>query len=309
MTRTGIFTAKVRDLGGGQYVLPLTVADYADVQHSVPSAANRQRRVEHLEGLSIELDPAWSDGLTTMADAAKLLDTGWPEGAQRALSLQGELQGELPAPVNRRRVRRWRDTGDELDYDRILTGRPEEAWKRMERSATGLGAGVTIEIVTTFGANSDKSSAQILWNGASCLALADLLENAGYSVGLTGVFVARCYGRYGRYGRDIDYIIAIELKRPGDPLDVNALAAAICHGGIFRVLGICAIELAPFDVGSGHGHHDSTARVVPRLVEEQVLPPVQIILPERIYSKQAAVEALRKAVADVNAANYAALDV
>lgn len=107
----------------------------------------------------------------------------------------------------------------------------------------------TVEILGTWGGNAHLTADQLRWNGVVMVAVTDLLEEAGYRVGLSLNAPVSFWG----HSRDQFSIAQLVVKEPNMPLDVASLVPLVTHPGVFRWHGINLTSLVPFDCGSGHG--------------------------------------------------------
>jgi len=145
--------------------------------------------------------------------------------------MRAKLLDEVAVPDSpRRRVRRGQEWGEELDADRWLA-RDLSPWERnvresQPRRTVTIGCNLTVDGKT--------KPHQLLYRGAAALALADVLTRRGINVGITLLYstkqptdmVSRAVVRY-------------LVKDPLMPLDISAVALAMCEIAFFRV--ICAI--------------------------------------------------------------------
>src|SRR5439155_12935669 len=176
------------------------------------------------------------------AEAREVVSKGWPEGAKLVESLSEKIQEKLPPPKSRRRTRKWGEDGDEISYERLALG--QEPWQsshRKLRSSCEL-----IEVVSSWGHGCGWTQEQLKWSGDAALALTDLLEKADYSVELC--LVAAMNG-------DISSLVRIDLKRMGQLIDLEQLAAIAVYPPAWRIYGLAAFQLAPTSSGNGFNSH------------------------------------------------------
>lgn len=216
--------------------------------------------------------------------------TAWTAGADTVTELRDALDlADLPRPVSRRRTLRWReDDGDELDRDRLYAGAaPWRATVRECRSGPQF-----VQIVTDVCTPCNIDHDDILWRGAAAVALTDILESAGYRVELIAAqYVTHAYDDNRR-----GLAAAVTLKRPGDPLDIATLAAAV-SGWAYRSVWFAAYPYCqPNDINGGLGTVQPLAEALPALVG----PPAancQRIVCQKIFSAPAAITWLRNSLA------------
>jgi hypothetical protein len=273
------------------YFVDLEYWELQTISSTPPSDANIGLRKNWLKGIGTNREggPAWFGGITSMENANELIKLGWREGAERALKLKEQVQKQVPEPLSVKRTIKWDDEGDELSIDRLYNGQIDEMWRRTGRK---LRSGPrTVSILTNYGGNCMLTAEEMFWTGAASIALADILEDAGYVTEISG------YNSTG-HGRQGVLVQRVRVKEAGEPLRPDTLAALTAHAGIFRVFGILLIELCPWAVGSGHGNCLVGDEHVRKLIALNEIPPQEIILPP-IYNERAAVEALKKALTDV----------
>jgi hypothetical protein len=191
------------------------------------------RKLKGWDGVYGALRSAWDDGLSIL------------DGMLRDLE-----SSDLPKPESRRRKPRFsEDNGDELDYDRLRSGR--DYWRSSRRQNTRGPATITLLVDVCAPAN--VKARNILWRGAAAIALAKLLEDAGYRVELWAF--DRCNGRYRQSGHSYNGFHAVCLKRASEPLDVSTLIN-IVSGWAFRTMWFRAACLGEMEVDQGHGWHN-----------------------------------------------------
>src|SRR5881394_1134766 len=146
-------------------------------------------------------------GVNTEQEARKVLLEGYPYGARLVTDLAAKVSETLPPPKSRRRVRKWRDDGDELNTERLQAGH-DTCWRSMHRqlkSACGL-----VEIVAGWGSDCGASQDRLQWSGAAALALTDLLEKADYSVELALIAAMEAYDQHQQQTASL---VRVDLKR------------------------------------------------------------------------------------------------
>lgn len=183
-------------------------------------------------------------GVNGEAEARHVLTYGYKEGAALVEVLAKNIEAEMPEPASRRRVRKWREDGDELNIDRYRLGY-DTPWRSMHRRlkrAPGL-----IEIVSSWGESCGATAEQLKWSGAAALALTDLLEKADYSVelALVATMADACSTS----------LVRVDLKRMGEVLNLETLAAVAVYPPAWRIYGLCAFQLGPYSSGDGYNSH------------------------------------------------------
>jgi hypothetical protein len=145
--------------------------------------------------------------------------------------MRQRLIGALDLPTTpRRKVRRGQDYGDELDADRWLTRNPD-AWERSVREAQPRR---TVTIGCNITVNSKVTAEQLLYRGAAALALADVLAQRGCNVSIV-VFKSTTDPTFTVGHGVVRYVV----KEPMMPLDLSAVAFAMCEIAFFRCIGVC----------------------------------------------------------------------
>jgi hypothetical protein len=121
--------------------------------------------------------------------------------------------------------------GDDLDLDRWASRDPLP-WDRVDRARDGSR---TLTIGCNVSAPHQARACDLLYRGAAALALADLLAEAGCSVGLA-LFACSLRPSSGV----AEGVVRCEMKEPGMPLDVAAVAFAVCEVAFYRCIVVCA---------------------------------------------------------------------
>jgi hypothetical protein len=239
-------------------------------------------------------------GFGTFKKVQELLTKGWPEGAERIERMAEKVEVTLPNPRGIRRRLKWADNGDEYDKDRMYDGHWDTPWRSTTRAVAV--ATPVIDILVPMDGNCDRTHDELFWSGAAALSLMHKLEAAGYQTSLTAALTTACKwnrseGYFGNY---------FLLKRAGDPLQPDALAAVICSGAVFRCYGFNAIAKGPFELSSGLGRSEPPQPLVPIAAGEGVIDLPQVIMPQ-VFREGDARSAVLKALEDLAAANLAAL--
>jgi hypothetical protein len=144
-------------------------------------------------------------------------------------AMRARLTDDIDAPTApRRRVRHGQESGEELDADRVLARIPE-AWDRNVREPQPTR---NVTIGCNLSVNCHIKPEQLLYRGAAALALADVLTARGFNVEIV-LFDARRDGS-DQVGRSVCKYVAKDLTMP---LDVPAVAFAMCEIAWFRIVG------------------------------------------------------------------------
>lgn len=282
----------------------LTEMTLDDLTHSYERPMHEaNRRQWHEAEIRDEQGLEWYAGLEHHNDGVKLLTDGWTKGADKISKLARDAIKDLPAAHSRKRKMRWQDDGDSLDIDRALVGQWDTAYRSAYRKWTA--GPTTIELITSWGGNCHKSEAEMFWTGATGVVLADVLEEAGYGVRLIGAsLVGSCYLGADEHWEGRLAYRRIIVKEAGDPMRVDAVAAALCHAGIYRTFGFHSILSTPWKVGSRLGQtkmwDDRSYGVRDKLKEADLIPEDHggIVL-EHAYTRDAAIAEIRNVVAQI----------
>jgi hypothetical protein len=293
---------------GKTVVLGLDVGSLSAVhEQDVPQHNAKWRKHLHqqMKKETAHENNIWRGGVRSLEQASAVLDEGWQAGADKALTLAHELEPHMPEPVSRRRLPQWGEQGDELCGDRLLTGQYERMWSQRQRQVTS-GMGTVIDIAASWGGNGSLSADQLFWTGAAMVVLCDILENAGYSCGLNLIDAVRWIEDW-RTMKARYQVTVVRVKEAGEPLRADAVAAVSAHPGIYRTLALAASDLCPWDVGQGRGQACELDDVLPALIADGEIEPAKIVIP-KLQSREAALDFLKRALQDIDAAQYAALE-
>ena len=221
---------------------------------AAPSVANRgaARSLDAEEATADRADgPTWY-GLPTAADVRATLCGArpWAAGLDAAARLAAGLAVPRVASVRRRRA--WGPEGDLLDSDRALAGVWDQAWTRTVREAVAGGTR-TVDIYLDAAANCTVGAAEYAWTGVVACALADVLEGAGYSAGITAVSATTGTARANADGRPTDALVSCAVKAPGEPLDTARVVAWTGLAGAFRVAVFRVLTSCPAALTASFG--------------------------------------------------------
>jgi hypothetical protein len=142
--------------------------------------------------------------------------------------MRERLIGEVDVPAApRRRVRRGQEFGEELDSDRFLT-RSLAPWDRSVREPQGRR---TVTIGCNLSVHAGQTAEELLYRGATALALADLLTSRGVNVGIV------CFDSTDHPTNTVPRCVMRHVvKDPTMPLYVSSVAFAMCEIAYFRVV-------------------------------------------------------------------------
>jgi hypothetical protein len=209
----------------------------------------------------------------------------WDEGVREVESMLEELRGvELSRPVSRKRRAVWADEGDELNYDRFRSG--QECWRAMRRQTCQAPQHITI--LAQVGATGDVSASQLMWRGAAAIALADLLEQAGYRV---TVYMANL-AMIGGYKDDYSYRV-VKVKDASEPVNVANLVN-VASPWFYRSVFLQEHSTEPKFGRLGNSKRGSTRS----LTQEQVdVVDESAILIQHVRDRDGAVAKVREVIA------------
>lgn len=167
------------------------------------------RELGGISGLMEKIDGVWQDGLDTLAEMMKQL-----------------RDVEMPSPVQRtRRTRFNEDSGDEVDHDRLRAGNPE-FWRDSFRQPCYGSPVIVINAMIHMPCSLEHG--QAIWRGAAAIAMATILESAGYSVELWATNEVIAGDKHCPGGDSAGRCFAtVKLKAAGDPINESSLVNAI----------------------------------------------------------------------------------
>lgn len=171
-------------------------------------------------------------GVESYDKVVRCVKYGWPEGAERMSVLSDGISG-MATNFKRKRVRG--EFGDELDIHQVMSGRIDKAWSRRERKKRV--SQKNINFIVDIAAPWDVTADALFWRGAAMLKLADILERAGYSVGIHAAIGAS------DLSNKLGTAQFVPIKRNGIPLDIQSICSTIALSGYFRAAmfrGLCA---------------------------------------------------------------------
>ena len=180
-----------------------------------------------------------------------LFREGWDVGRRLLEVHRTELLKAFPESLgmakSRRRVRQYGAQGDV--YNPEHRGDMDRAWVSRKRISRGHGPIVSIAFKSGFNANKSPESAS--WVPVAPLALAQALEESGYSVEIVGLNVVK--HNYDRNYKSIE-VIPMRIKASDEPFRMTALTAMM-HPVAHRTVGFQEICLSntPETIGSSLG--------------------------------------------------------
>ena len=267
---------------------------------SLSYAANwRDQYIERPE--ANEWQWSWANGnraegnvADTWDEVKTLASEGWVGGVERIADLVSELRSAVPETEDITPRYIWTDQGDEYDIHRTWSGEFEKMfYGRDETVAPGPRI---VNLVAPVGGNSGKKDEELFWLGATTLVLADLLERAGYRVGIKGYNAAKAYGG------TLDCAVNL-LKSPDQHVQLATIASAMCLPVYFRAVAFRYKGRAPYDVGSGWGgaaYAEKDAKLRKHMEREGVLDSESILVHE-VRDKEACIKEVQRIIKVIEA--------
>jgi hypothetical protein len=237
----------------------------------------------------------WLGPVDTERQARDLFRTGWPEGVERLRKMRA---AQLSAAQSVKRMRCRADQGDELDIHRVWSGKFDQAWSATKRGKRTHTRHIHLLATTQAACGIDQES--VFWRGASVTRLADVLEEAGYSVAITGLTVA------GQTNEGYDKVtFAYPVKGYDQPLSLANVAAALCCVAWHRILGFTAFASVPGVTHSYYGmNRDEVIEGLIEDYEKHHLAGEHVIrLPSNMWSEMRSQEWLDEQIAAINQSN------
>jgi hypothetical protein len=185
-------------------------------------------------------------GFKTTEQLRNVLKLGRQDLTEMVEKLREKISNELPLPTsNKRRVRRGRESGDEIDADRFLSRIPE-MWNRIESDPVPANR-VVVKINAAV--SGSQKEHEMAYRAAAGLALADALNERGASVEVQLIWCSR--DKTDEAEKTISKVV---VKRSDQPMSVADLAAACCDVGVVRMgLVIGTARMLPGKLHSGLG--------------------------------------------------------
>jgi hypothetical protein len=72
----------------------------------------------------------------------------------------------------------------------------------------------------------------------------------------------------------------------------------MCHAGTYRIYGLCSLGHSPYAPGWGMGRTEDIDSVAMELMEKEIIPEIEILLPN-LYNRESALAAIRRGLQDV----------
>lgn len=211
----------------------------------------------HVE--SMDKHKAWHDagwntgdkdwyGTSNMQEALDLARNGWKEGANKASKLQNRILAQYPL---QKRPTHYDVAGAYPDVPRAIAGNPmnmvvPDLQKSKRRPV--------ITLLSDMSVNCGTNGDELINRAAVVAAIIDHIEAAGYACEVVSFERTRKH-HWGEDEKEFDSMVAVKVKAPEQPLDIQRLAFGIGHPSMFRRL--CFAEIGYNKVchvlGSGLG--------------------------------------------------------
>lgn len=207
-----------------------------------PTWDDKNDGVARMKQRSLESRTSWY-GADTADAITNLLD--WPEARRLADAHRRTLPDVRPPEI--KRVRRFRDDGDEFDRDRFDAGL-EDCWQtRVRERVPGRGP---ITLTVQVGGACSVSARDLAWTGAAAMAVVDAAEAAGIRVEVKAISSSANTFT----GLSDDLHVVVDVKGASDPIDPASLAVAMACPAFFRWQVIGSFLTLPWKVATSFGH-------------------------------------------------------
>lgn len=193
----------------------------------------KSAKVNHTQDSSDYRTPAITDhspnwfGVNTQEEWRDTMDNGYTDGVELINRLSKTLNIP-PLPSARRRKSR-EDQGDFLDIHAVYAGNLSRAWERTRRRTKNAPSQITI--IHNMSVSGSIMPDEYQWRGATMLAIASALEEAGHSVEIIGVM----------YNENIftsnsnrKQVVQFPIKNFHTPINISALATTAVLVGFYR---------------------------------------------------------------------------
>lgn len=200
-------------------------ADVADMAAAAP-IGDPPRAWNRYQGAHLDDADSWIGCKGGFAGAHRMARDGWPEGAERARRVRDALAIALPALP---RLTRYDVAGQIPDVRRAIAGNPQ-AMRRPQPDSAKRRPVLTLACSTAVSWQVN-ASVMVAQAAVNC-AIADALEDAGYSVEIFNIIRAQSSG--GAFVAEA----ALRIKVAGAPLSLSNAAYGMGHTAIFRGLAL-----------------------------------------------------------------------
>ena len=160
--------------------------------------------------------------------------------------MRAEMLEDFAVPTTpRRKVRRNQEFGDDLDPERYLAKSitPWDRSVREQRPSRNITIGINLSV------NAGADADDLMYRGAAALALADMMTTQGFNVGI--VAFESCEDVTSKVNKAV---VRYTLKDSTMPLDISAVAFAMCEIAWVRIVGVIGeMRHFPGTISAGYG--------------------------------------------------------
>lgn len=172
-------------------------------------------------------------GVETHKDVERLAETGWKEGADRAIETIKSLNVKDLFLPSRRRKRVFADSGDTLDMQRLWNGQLDTAWHTTAKAVSRGKSRATVTILCEMTAPHYVDSHEFFWRGAASLVLTKALEESGRRVKIIAYnYTTSTF--HDTPDNKTNLFSSIVCKNTSERLDIERVATLLCLGGSLR---------------------------------------------------------------------------
>lgn len=256
---------------------------------SLDGSAENPSNQPYLESFKNHDDRAWMGIADDVKDGERMLDAtlrlvrdGWRKG----VDLMAEVADKITAPTPKaiRRQQRWKDSGDDVDMQRIWGGNLDNAWRGTVRDYRSGPQRVRLLVdAIESGGNGAEG---MRWRGVAALKLCDLLTEAGYSVQIESVISCKDSSNVSK-----TFKLRTIVKDYEAPADLLTLAATTALPAYFRCLmHLWGLKVAKHDRFMGVSYQVRTPAAEEFLDTDQ--QAAVFLLPRSLSNADAASEAI-----------------
>jgi len=149
-------------------------------------------------------------------------------------AMKEHIIGDIDAPqIVKRKVKRGQEFGDEVDSDRFLA-RNFNCWDQSVKQASPQ---KTVTIGCNISVLAERDPEDLIYRGAACMALADILNERGYAVEIIGY---RCCTR-DSYDKTT-YVCKTMIKHSDMPMEINSVIFSLCEIAFVRVCYVYGMQ-------------------------------------------------------------------
>jgi len=191
-----------------------------------------------IDGHSHHDDSHWKG--CTQADANKMAEEGWVEGAERARKFTDLLTTAVGGLIDRIEIN-YDVVGHAIDIGRFVENEPE-CWMRFDVEKIQQPAVKYIRIVVNGTASAGVDADTIMGRGSCLAALVELLEFAGNRCEIVLALSTKSQH---------DLCVLVTVKQFDEPLDLPKIAYTLAHPSVLRVHHFRFMETMPSRIRSG----------------------------------------------------------